>query len=527
MKANRKILFSLLVFLILYACTQGPQQIAFEKPIASSADLSSGEIKDSTLLVIATQDNLRRRVGSTSFFVAPDKIATNIHVVADADPVLAHVRGKGTTWAIRGVTAYDVKNDLVILEISGEGTPLPLGDSDTVRRGDAISVMGYSNGRYTIKEGTIYRVRDSDKWLQMDVRISGGNSGSPVIDSKGQVIGIAAIIEDPFGYAIPSNVLKALLDRSGPTEPLSQWCKRGRIRAFIYENQGRNKFFANRYEETIVNFDKSIELNPDNAAIYYNRGLARFKLGDHQAAQGNIEKARGLYETGIADTSQSLKLNPEDATAYLNRGLARFKLGDHQAAQGNIEKARGLYETGIADVTQALKLNPEYTIAYYNRAYGHLLLGESKAAQEDIAAARQHYQDSIADNTQAIKRDPEFTQAYNDRGYVKYLLGKSETAAGNTVQAQKLYKLAVLDSDESIQLDPKNAYAYHTRGLIKAALGDFEGAITDFDSAIRINPESAADYYERGRAKAALGEKEAAEMDFKKAKELDPEKPEE
>lgn len=479
MKANRKILFSLLVFLILYACTQGPQQIAFEKPIASSADLSSGEIKDSTLLVIATQDNLRRRVGSTSFFVAPDKIATNIHVVADADPVLAHVRGKGTTWAIRGVTAYDVKNDLVILEISGEGTPLPLGDSDTVRRGDAISVMGYSNGRYTIKEGTIYRVRDSDKWLQMDVRISGGNSGSPVIDSKGQVIGIAAIIEDPFGYAIPSNVLKALLDRSGPTEPLSQWCKRGRIRAFIYENQGRNKFFANRYEETIVNFDKSIELNPDNAAIYYNRGLARFKLGDHQAAQGNIEKARGLYETGIADTSQSLKLNPE------------------------------------------------YTIAYYNRAYGHLLLGESKAAQEDIAAARQHYQDSIADNTQAIKRDPEFTQAYNDRGYVKYLLGKSETAAGNTVQAQKLYKLAVLDSDESIQLDPKNAYAYHTRGLIKAALGDFEGAITDFDSAIRINPESAADYYERGRAKAALGEKEAAEMDFKKAKELDPEKPEE
>ena len=352
MTANRKFLFVLPVFLILCSCGRVRQQIVYEKPVAPKVDLSSGQVEDSTLFVITNQDDLKNRVGSTSFFVARDKIATNIHVVASADPVLAHVRVKGTTWSIRGVTAYDVENDLVILEISGEGTPLPLGDSDTVQSGEAVSVVGYPNGRYTVTEGTISRVRKSDKWLQMNVKTSGGNSGSPVINSKGQVIGIAAVGEKPFSYAIPSNALKTLLDRSGPTEPLAQWCERELIRAFVYANRGRNKFFANRYEEAITNYDKSIELNPDNAATYYNRGLARFRLGDYQAAQGHIEEARGLYEAGIADTSQALKLNPEDATAYLNRGLARFRLGDYQAAQGHIEEARGLYEAGIADTSQ-------------------------------------------------------------------------------------------------------------------------------------------------------------------------------
>ena len=522
MKTNRKFLLLLPVFLILCSCARVRQQIVYEKPVATKVDLSSVRVEDSTLMVIAKQEDLRNRVGSTSFFVARDKIATNIHVIASADPGIAHVRVKGTTWSIRGITAYDMENDLVILEISGEGIPLPLGDSDAVQNGEAISVVGYPKGRYAVTKGTISHARKSDKRLQMNIKLSSGNSGSPVINSKGQVVGIASAGEKSFSYAIPSNALKTLLNQSGTTEPLARWCERGPIRAFGYATQGRKMLFNNRYEEAITHYDKSIKLNPDDAVTYYNRGLARFKLGDHQAAQGHIEEARGLYETGIADTSQALKLNPRDATAYINRGLARFKLGDHQAAQGHIEEARGLYETGIADTSQALKLNPENPIVYYNRAFGHLLLGESKDAQEDIADAQQHYQNSIADNTQAIKRNPEFTEAYNNRGYAKYLLGKFEADIGNTAEARKLYEAAILDIDESIRQDSDNADAHNTRGIIKATLGDLEGAIADFDNAIKINPGSAEGYYERGRAKEALGYKKEAEMDLKKAKELNP-----
>ncbi len=509
---------------MLCACTRVPEQIVFEEPVAPRGDVSSGRVKDSTLLVIVTQDHLKRRVGSTSFFVAPDKVATNIHAVAGADPALAHVRVKGTTWSIRGVTAYDVKNDLVILEISGKGTSLPLGDSDTIQRGDAISVMGYPNGRYRVTEGSIYRVRRSDKWFQMDVRISGGNSGSPVINSKGEVIGIAAVAEVPFSYAIPSNALKVLLARSGPTEPLTQWCKRRRIRAFVYANQGRDKLHANRYDEAIAYFDKAISLNSDNAWSYYNRGLARFMLADLQISQENKEKARELYAAGIEDCTQAIEQNPGDTTAYHNRALARFKLGKHQAAQENLVTAQQHYQDAIRDWMQMLQLDSENAESYINLGAAKSNLGDLKSEQGDIAAAQRNYQNAIEDCPQAIERMPEGAVAYNNRGYAKYLLGKSEAAIGNTAEARKRYESAILDSDASIQRNSENDYAYHTRGVIKAALGDLEEAIADFDRAIEINPEFSEHYYERGHAKEALGKKEAADIDFKKAKELEPEK---
>lgn len=527
MKANSKFLFVLPVFLILCSCAQVPQQIIYEKPVAPKGDLSSGQIADSTLMVITTPDHLKRRVGSTSFFVAPDKIATNIHAVAGADPVLAHVRVKGTTWSIRGVTAYDVRNDLVILEISGKGTPLPLGNSDTVQSGDAVSVVGYPNGKYTVTEGTIYRARNRDKWLQMNVKISGGNSGSPVINDKGEVVGIAAATEAPFSYAIPSNALKVLLAWSGPTEPLAQWCKRRRIRAFVYANQAWDELDANRYDEAITNFDKAIELNLDRADIYYNRGLARFMLADLQVSQGNKEKARELYAAGIEDCTHAIERNPRDTTAYHNRALARFKLGKHQAAQENLVTAQRHYQDAIGDWMQMLQLDSENAEPYVNLGAAKSNLGDLKSEQGDIASAQRHYQNAIEDCTQAIERIPENAVAYNNRGYAKYLLGKSEAAAGNTAEARKLYESAIIDSDASIQRNSETAYAYHTRGVIKAALGDLEGAIADFDRSIEINPESAEHYYERGRAKEALGKKEAADIDFKKAKELDPEKPKE
>ena len=59
--------------------------------------------------------------GGSGFFVDEDKIATNIHNVAWSGPVFVKLSDKKTIWAIEGVTAYDVENDLVVLKIAGEG----------------------------------------------------------------------------------------------------------------------------------------------------------------------------------------------------------------------------------------------------------------------------------------------------------------------------------------------------------------------------------------------------------------------
>ena len=61
------------------------------------------------------------------------------------------------------------------------------------------------------------------------------------------------------------------------------------------------------------NYDEAIRLQPDSAVAYNNRGLAKDKLGQHEAA--------------IADYDKALRFQPDSAVVYTNRGLAKDKLG--------------------------------------------------------------------------------------------------------------------------------------------------------------------------------------------------------
>lgn len=456
---------------------------------------------------------------ATGFFVTRNQVVTNVHVIAHSEFVLVRSVDAEKNWTVEGVTAFDAKNDLAILKVTEEGMPLPLGDSDTLQRGETVSAVGYPKGKYTVAEGTLHSVRDSDKWLQMNVKISPGNSGSPVINSKGQVIGIVSASEDPYSYAVPSNALKALLTQLGSAEPLALWRKRVPIHPYVYASRGTRNYFEGRYDAAIADFDKVIELNPENTHAYYNRGLAKFRLGDIESEKGNTEKARQLYEAGIADSTQAIKRTPEDTNAYHNRAGGKFRLAQSET---DTAKEQQYYQDAIDDWTQVIILNPELADPYSNREAAKALLGESKADQGDIAAVQALYASAIQDCTQAIQRNPENPDSYINRGYAQFRLGKTKTNQGAAAGAEALYRAAVRDCTQAIQLNPEKDAAYSNRGVAKAALGNAEDAIEDFDAAIRLNPKEAEYFHERGLAKEALGQREAATADFQKAKELDP-----
>ena len=511
MKTNTKLSLGLLVPLcLLLSCARPPQQI-IEIPQVS---LESGSARDFTAIRIEGEFGV-----ASGFFVDRDKIATNIHVVAYPGVIFARSSDKKTIWTVEGITAFDAKNDLVILKVAGEGVPFPLADSDTVKIGDTVIAAGYPGGKYRVTKGSIYRMRSSDKWLQMRIELSGGNSGGPVENSKGQVIGIVSGVEMPYSYAIPSNALRALLTHSGPTEPLTQWRKRGQIRAYFYAVQGQTKYIDNRYDEAITDFDKVIELNPEKADAYYNRGLSKFRLADLESEKGNTEKARALYEAGIEDSTQVIKRIPEDVNAYHNRAGGKFRLAQSET---DIAKAQKYYQGAIHDWTQVIELNSEHADPYNNLGAAKAALGKSKADQGDISEAQALYVSAIQDCTQAIQLNPENPDPYINRGYAEFRLGKTKTDNGDIVGAEALYIAAVRDCTQAIQLNPENAAAYGNRGVAEAALGNAEGAIEDFNAAIRLEPEEAEYFYERGLAKEALGQKEEAKSDFEKAKELDP-----
>ncbi len=420
-------------------------------------------------------------VGS-GFFVDTDKIATNIHVVDEPGPVYAKLINNEAIWKIEEVTAFDMGYDLVVLKVSGEGTPLPLGDSDLVQKGEPVVAVGYPDGKYKITAGNVHGIQISDNLLGTTAKIAQGNSGGPLLNSKGEVIGINTQSGD-YSFAIPSNILKALLTRSVSPEPLTQWQKRDHIRAYAYSGKGEDEFDAGNYAKAIINFDKAILHNSKYIRAYNWRGRAKYRLGLSKAEQGNLVETQNLYHAAIEDYTQAIKINPEFTIALNNRGRAKYHLGQSKAEQGNVATAQQLYQEAIDDYTLSIKIDPKYTFPYFHRGIASFILGQSKANQGNITEAQQLYQETIDDCTHVIQLEPNDAYSYNNRGSAKHELGQSKADQGDVIGAEKLYQEAIEDYTKAITINPKYISAYKNRGVVNKALGQSDEAEKDFTKA--------------------------------------------
>jgi tetratricopeptide (TPR) repeat protein len=475
MRQDTKFLFCFLIlglFLSLSYAQETAENI--EKPIET--DLISEKAKESTVRIVglARKKSDFLLDGGTGFFVAPDKIATSFHVAAGpiTVPIFAKLGHKEAIWVIEGVMAFDVKSDIAILKVKSEGIPMPFSDIDTLQIGETVFLAGYPDAEeYKVTEGIVKDVRSSDKLIKMALEVHPGNSGSPVLNSKGEVIGIHV----GHSYdAMPSSALKALLAGSTSTEPMEQWQERKIVRAYVYYKQGWKKYNDGNAKEAIKDFDQAIKLNPDDAESYKFRAKVKTGFGDHTGA--------------IEDYNQAIKLNPDDAESYKKRGEAKGQLSD--------------YAGKIDDYSHALKLKSDAVQLKPDDANTYIELGHMKRSIGDHAGAIEAY-------TAAIKLKPDDVFGYYNRGWAKNHIGDH---AG-----------AIEDFTEAIKLKPEYANAYNVRGLAKVALKDYAGAIADYDKAIELNPKYADVYHNRGLAKEALGQHDAAKVDFEKAKEIDPE----
>ena len=543
MKRFSKFSLSFLVFGLMLSCARTPQQVELHPvyamprgtPLGPSIYLGVAEgidaerIRKSTVRVVYGEGPTK--IISSGFFVASDKIVTCIHVVATADLASLHVRSNDASFTIRGVTAFDVKNDLVILQVSGEGVPLVLGDSDAVRSGEtlfSVGYVGYPVDRYNVMKNTVLPGQLNDVWLRVTPNSPAGNSGGPVLNTEAEVIGINVMGSGPIDYVIGSNVLKELLDRSGAVETLTQWQTRDPIRSYLYLGQASERFYATDYAGAIHALDKFIELNPMHvgiSVIYSNRGYAKTLLGHSKFDKDAPGVAQLDYRAAIQDLNEAINLNPEDITVYANRGHAKTYLGHTDFTSGNIAAARHFYQQAIGDLDKVLTHNQTYPPIYTDRGVTKVFLGLSQASQGRAATALGYYSDAIEDFNKALSLDPAdaytYGYTYGVRGYARICLGYLESGRGNTGAAQALYKGAVTDANSALRLNTENPYYYHTRGVAKAVLDDYSGALEDFDKTVSLKPDFARAYYNRALVKVLLGQKREAKTGFKKAKKLD------
>ena len=332
------------------------------------------------------------------FFVAPDKIVTNIHVVAHVGPVFVKSSDKKKNWTIEGVIAFDTKSKLVVLKLIGEGTPLPLEDNSRVQIGESVSILNYLNGEFKATDGSIQSIRNSNKWLRVKTTTSKNINGSPVLNDNGQVIGVIVPYGgDPYSYAIPSSALERLLAQSIPIELLTEWQQRKHIRAEASYSLGVKKLDLKDYAGAIVDFDKAIELDAQHTNAYGNRGGAKLKFGESETARGNAKEAQRLYKAAIVDCDKAIEIDPEGADAYSHRGAAQFHLGVFASERGDMEKAQALYKGAIEDFAQVVHINPENAIAYYKRGIVKCKLGDIKSESDEAEIVQKLYHEGITD----------------------------------------------------------------------------------------------------------------------------------
>jgi len=168
---------------------------------------------------VPDQEMKQQSLGSGFIIDKDGYILTNNHVVEGAQEIRVKL-ADGREFNAK-VVGRDSKTDLALIKISSlfKNLPvLPLGDSDAIRVGDWVIAIGNPFGLgHTVTQGIISatgRVIGSgpyDDFLQTDAPINPGNSGGPLIDMKGEVMGInSAIIASGqgIGFAIPSNMAK-------------------------------------------------------------------------------------------------------------------------------------------------------------------------------------------------------------------------------------------------------------------------------------------------------------------------------
>ena len=130
--------------------------------------------------------------------------------------------------------------------------------------------------------------------------------------------------------------------------------------AYFYRGVSRSS--VGQYKEAIEDYDKAIELNPNNSSYYNSRGISKVRLIKY-------DKDIKGYNEAINDYNKATELNPNNEKAHYNKGLAKARLK--------------LYEESVDCYDKAIDLNQEYFKAYFNRYISQYNLKEYEKAIKD------------------------------------------------------------------------------------------------------------------------------------------------
>jgi S1-C subfamily serine protease len=185
---------------------------------ASTSSDFSGIIEDSIKSVVTVRTDIGQ---GTGFIIGKEGyIVTNAHVLSGGRTVyiLDYEQNEHLTELI----GYDVDWDIALLKIEGNYPQLELGNSDEIHVGEKVIAIGNPLGlQFSVSEGIVSAVdrvgmNEVAGYIQTDAALNPGNSGGPLINTKGKVIGINNFkvgSGESLGFALESNYIKEVINK--------------------------------------------------------------------------------------------------------------------------------------------------------------------------------------------------------------------------------------------------------------------------------------------------------------------------
>lgn len=178
----------------------------------------------------------------TGFFISKDGLlVTNYHVIGEGKKITLET-ADGKEIDIASVYAFDRENDLAILKaVNPSGSFLAISDSSTFQDGTSVVAVGNPQGlKHSVVTGVISGKREIEgrEMLQVAIPIEPGNSGGPIVNLEGKVLGILTIkslVTNNLGFAIPAEQLNKLLKNSPVSIPMKAWATIGALNEDLWE----------------------------------------------------------------------------------------------------------------------------------------------------------------------------------------------------------------------------------------------------------------------------------------------------
>jgi Flp pilus assembly protein TadD len=324
------------------------------------------QVKPSVVSVLTYDAKGEPLISGSGFFVRAGEVITNLHVVKGAHAVEIHtLDAKGRTYPVKGAIAIDEEGDLALLSVDLPAErSRPLNFASTLpEEGEKVFLIGNPlRLEGSVSDGIVSAVREVPsvgKIIQITAPVSHGNSGSPLLNMHGQVVGIVTVkvtngqnINLALASARIAAVARGKMMSFDEVNLKNKSATQPEVLAELWYRGGIDSLWLGNYDSALTYFETAANRNPRRPETWIQIGYCKVK-------QGRNDEAIKAYK-------RALQLSPESSEAY-------NKLGDAYYFAGRFAEAIEAYK-------QAARLHPDQAEAYYNLGLAYLEIGDRESA---------------------------------------------------------------------------------------------------------------------------------------------------